>query len=229
MEGRKLLQFYTVSGLVKVVSLAEFAEKVPVQMVLDPERMQVYQLPPVAPASYEPNFPADLIEYDRKDLKAQTVLEIPHHKIMQEYDKDLYLQIKNELKNSTNAFIERRLKEYVIKKFPDFTVGDLNMNVVEDLSMKYAENFGSQEAYGFPVIFSKYQQYYVISDVEAFKMFLSDRIQNVMKSTTEHRGELAEMAPHKWVTGRYENLTYLRELSAMRMNLIAYEGGTDGR
>lgn len=115
--------------------------------------------------------------------------------------------------------IEEEFKIMVAKKMPAFFMKDLSLENVEKLSEEFAKNWGS-EAAGVNVKLSDYQKFFAIADPSDFCFYLCEiRQQRIDKPgvTVEYRGKLVDLRPDKWVMGRYEDLTYLKELSAQRM------------
>lgn len=105
-------------------------------------------------------------------------------------------------------FMTERFKEHVSKKTTEFHIADLDLKSVENLGVKYMENFGADD--GSICIFklSDYHKFAAVVDGEAFRFYRNDH---------GTHGELVELRPDRWVLGRYDNdMKFLHEMSSMR-------------
>jgi hypothetical protein len=120
--------------------------------------------------------------------------------------------ISEQLYEVSSARIGEEFKIMVAKRNPDFFIKDLNLAAIEELSNKYMENFGG-DACGIEVRLSAYQKFFAIADPADF-MFYQTQYRQIAENSTAFSGKLVDLKPNKWVMGRYENLEYLKELSA---------------
>lgn len=104
-------------------------------------------------------------------------------------------------------FMAERFKLLAAKKPVEFYVKDLNMEVIQELSMKHMDNMGSEQSVMCIFKLSPYHKFVVIADNYAFRQYVSDN----------GRGELVELHPTKWVMGRYECDDVLQKEMAKNM------------
>lgn len=98
------------------------------------------------------------------------------------------------IEDNLYGFASKRFKNLVAKKNIEFYIRELNMNAIQELSYKFLENMGSQDAYVCIFQLSSYHKFVAIVDFDCFRIF----------TTKSGKAELVEMLPDKWVLGRYE-------------------------
>lgn len=96
-----------------------------------------------------------------------------------------------------NRFCADRFKTFLSKKPIEFNVGVLTLDNIQELAIKYMDNFGSDRSVVILARLNKYTKLAVIIDMEeAFKIY---------RTENARRGELVELNPNKWVVGKYES------------------------
>lgn len=94
-----------------------------------------------------------------------------------------------------NRFCAERFKTFLSKKPIEFSVGVLTIDNLQELAIKYMDNFGSDRSVVILAQLNKYTKLAVIIDMEeAFKIY---------RTENARRGELVELNPKKWVVGKY--------------------------
>lgn len=122
---------------------------------------------------------------------------------------------RDQLHEACTKFMSERFKEHVSKKKTEFYIKDLDLKAVEELGIKYLENFGSEN--GTLCIFklSEFHKFAALVDGEAFRLYRNDR---------GTHAELIELRPDRWVLGRYDNdMKIIHEMEGMRR----YSPGTN--
>lgn len=121
------------------------------------------------------------------------------------------------------SFMAQRFKNAVAKKSTEFHISDLDLKAVENLGIKYMENFGSEEGSICLFKLSDYHKFAAMVDAEAFRFYRNEQ---------GTHGELVEMRPDRWVLGRYDNdMKIIQEMASMRQYDAGgyWPGGSDGR
>lgn len=96
-----------------------------------------------------------------------------------------------------NRFCAERFRMFLSKKPIEFNVGELSVDNLEKLAVKYMENFGSDSSVIVLEQLNKYLKLAAIIDTqEAFRIYRTD---------DRTKGELVELNPKKWVVGKYED------------------------
>lgn len=216
---------WTCSGGMKIVYLSQFAKmikhavvqqpivdvaygEVPERAFWDHEKNSEFVMPPVAAFKRETHELKPFYQIEA-DILARRSHEsgIATHMMREQAQEKAFSRIEEEF------------KIMVAQRQPTFFMKDLSMENVEKLSEEYAKQMGN-DACGVNISLSPYQKFFVIIDPNDL-CFYQTMIQRHTIShagpVTEFLGKLIDLRPDKWQMGRYEDLTYVKELSAMRM------------
>lgn len=209
------MEIFTCAGGMKLIYLNQFPDLVEIYKI-DEDRI-------VIPFQDEINYGVTF------DAEIQMPAS-PRSKIQQkiiELDKEIQisgtqLRISNEinfqylLEEAVHKLIIEDFKLLVAKKDPEFFLKDLNMNAINDLSTKYAQEGGYNNCYGIHIELGPYQKFFVVVDIEDFKFYYS-QWREMNRDAITIKGKLINMRPNRLIMGRYENLEYLKELNSTRM------------
>lgn len=106
------------------------------------------------------------------------------------------------------------VNKQIVKAESQFLIKDLNFEKLEEMCIRYAENFGSNELYGFSHNLSAYQKFFVLIDDRCMELFYNtleempalrpEYIYHIVAKLVTHRPDLL-------IVGKYEDLTYIKE------------------
>lgn len=119
----------------------------------------------------------------------------------------LYIDLINDM---FVKFIIQEFNTMVAQKTPEFFVKDLSQDVFQELALEYAKRHGS-DCYGVYIELSEYQKFLAFIDINDLHFVVRNYVEPHIAATTL-RGKVINMRPDKWVLGRYENLTYFKDL-----------------
>lgn len=216
---------WTCSGGMKIVYLNQFSKMIPHQVMNSPHiEVARNRHPPELWTMNEMRDSFNLPPIDATFERVSHELKTFHQ--ITDYDKRAaqhvqrgFMQFREQIQDAAFKRIEEEFKVMVAQRQPTFFMKDLSIENVEKLSEEYAKNMGS-DACGVNVQLSPYQKFFVIIDPSDL-MFYSAEVQrhrvDLPGPVTEYLGKLVDLRPEKWQMGRYEDLTYMKELSAMRM------------
>lgn len=115
--------------------------------------------------------------------------------------------------DAIRAAILREITTMTAKATPTFFLKDLSGEAINKLAYEHMVNFGSG-AQGIHLDLGPYQKFFIIADWDDFKYYFTF-VHLIERAGTEMRGALVHLKPKRWVMGRYENLTYLNEVSSV--------------
>jgi len=231
--GKIFTRIYTTAGEVRLITANEFFAESIVQYV---DTLTTYvDTPLIVEASNNCGLtPSIEASYSRREIKLNPVFEkkMSYEDLRKSgysssvmCNSDAYLRSVGEsFRSDYPKFINSKFKSMVAKKNPEFLTKDLTVDRIEELAITYLENFGCESLIAFPFNLSKYQKYFVIAEYSAFRLFLT-RVrcyQTHIDLSIEFKqaAEFVELNPTKWVIGKYEDLTYLKELTIQRDSML---------
>ncbi len=216
---------WTCSGGMKIVYLNQFAKMIPHE-IMQSEFCSTARMKNSGPAFWDPRSLAEMpgpqeASFERHDFQLKTFHQIT------DYDKrvangrlDGYSRLfREQVQEASFKRIEEEFKVMVAQRNPTFFMKDLSIENVEKLAEEFAKNMGG-DACGVNVQLSPYQKFFVIIDPSDMKFYAAQVERHLISQpgpVTEYLGKLVDLRPDKWQMGRYEDLTYMKELSAMRM------------
>lgn len=216
----KNMVLYTCAGGLTLVYLSHFVTMIPRQVV-DHDGVQIARQsgPPHGFAGSPFEMPPLSETYKKETHQLNTFHEISSMslRVGPSDSGARFTIIREEVDRAALKRMEEEFKIMVAKKKPDFFIKDLSIENVNKLAEKYVENFGGSDAYGVEVRLSEYQKFFAIVAAEDFKFFINQvdvRRADRPDITTEFLGKLVDLKPERWVMGRYEELTYLKEITA---------------
>lgn len=130
-------------------------------------------------------------------------------------------EVQEAIKPHVAKFATEKLFSIISKRKPEFFKKDLDTDSIWELCNKYLENFGSPDLVAFNARLGTNQKFFIITDEEAIQAFMS-RDHSAYRAPGEYnkmqisiglKMAVEEIIPNKWVSGRYEEQTYLRELA----------------
>ena len=118
----------------------------------------------------------------------------------------------NELttKEVNNSFIS-----HVMKRKEEFYKPKLEMQDIIDLSIELAKKSYNNTIYAFHLELNKYQKYFIYANSNAFKLFISGP-RHESTATPALFVKLIELNPDAWISGRYDDSVYLKELESKK-------------
>lgn len=123
---------------------------------------------------------------------------------------------KYALEDKFVAMMNEAFKPQIAKKKPTFLTKDLTLDKIHELSMEHLNNYSTGKMVAFPYDLSQYQKFFVMADHEAFRFYATQPYlyRDMMCAGTSAvlKARFHEVDPRKWVIGRYEELTYLKEI-----------------
>lgn len=132
----------------------------------------------------------------------------------------LYIDLVN---NLFIKFIMQEFNTMVAQKTPEFFVKDLSQEVFHELALEYAKRHGS-DCYGVYIELSEYQKFLAFIDINDLHFVVQNYVEPHIAATTL-RGKVINMRPDKWVLGRYENLTYFKDV----MSKMRYDASSEDK
>ena len=221
---RELLTFHSTAGQVSIINLPEFIRRVCKKSMIEHMKGEIttFQSPGLLTAS--PSLlPSDLPtmqEYKRITHKLDEVggFTIPHREILSESNVSsgmkLRALVEREVEKRLHLYVKAQVNREIVKAPSQFLIKDLNFEKLEEMCVKYAENFGSSELYGFSHHLSAYQKFFVLIDDRCMELFYNT-IEEQACMTPEYVFRiLAKLVTHRpdlLIVGKYEELTYLKE------------------
>lgn len=228
---------WTCSGGMKIVYPREFAKMIPHQVMQSPHIEVAMQKKAFwdfeAGAEFVHGLPPIDASFERVSHELQVFHQITEYdKMKAQHQRNGFMQFREQIQDAAFKRIEEEFRIMVAKREPTFFMKDLSMENVEKLSEEYAKQMGS-DACGVNIQLSPYQKFFVIIDPSDL-MFYSAEVTrhrvDLPGPVQEYLGKLVDLRPDKWQMGRYEDLTYMKELSAMqRFVPITGEGGNESR
>lgn len=210
------LKFQSLAGTICFTSLEDFVENhIPVQKIqrdiVHTASLKSPNLLDIASTS-----PEEQGYSERKTIITKPV-KLDEQKLDLRYFKEAQRECLIEFKKN-------QLIPILLKKWPDFTVKDLSSSIIEDLATKYAQNFGNRNTIiAFPIILSKYQQYLIVANPDAFKFYWYESYltrspqkndSSIVIKLELGKGALEEIYPNNWVLGRFDDAKkFYEELS----------------
>lgn len=165
--------------------------------------------------SYIPGFPAAESVHERKDIKLKEIASISNIQLVN-FLGNLYELKMDVCRQGIQKLVADRFKTLVAHKRPDFFVKDLNIQTINDLTERYIGKNYDTDAIGVHIDLGPNQKFFLIIDPNDFVVFLHET-RRIDKDDTAFMAELVDTKGGRWVMGRYENLEYLKELTAMQM------------
>lgn len=208
------MQLYTCAGGMRLIYLKDFPQMVARQMI-GTENVEIARMTGMPYASLNVD-EARIVEQQVEKLsyKLPEILEVSHSKLVTWSQGTKELMLREELDRAVNQAITQEFKIMVAQKTPDFFIKDMNLEAIENLSNKYMENFGDSSMLGMELRLSPYQKFFAVTSAEYYKFYIH-QVQDMSRLGQVFQGKLIDFYPNKWVMGRYENMEYLKELSAM--------------
>lgn len=150
-------------------------------------------------------------------LKGYYSIPATHMKSIKELNSSnaQYL-LEQQLYMASSQQIFHEMKTMTANAMPTFFLKDLDMDAINNLSKEHLMEYGASDAVGIHIELSKTQKFFVICCPEDFK-FHFYKFHEYSRDYIQFSGVLINYKPRKFIMGRYENLEYLKELSAMRM------------
>lgn len=219
----KDMVLWTCSGGMKIVYLSQFAKMIPHE-IMQSEFCSTARLKNNGPALWDPRSFSEMPEpqeatFERMDFKLNTFHQITEYdKLKAQHNRNGFSGFREQISDAAFKRIEDEFKVMVAQRQPTFFMKDLSMENVEKLSEEYAKQMGA-DACGVNIQLSPYQKFFVIIDPSDLKFYLAEVQRHVISQpgpVTEYLGKLVDLRPDKWQMGRYEDLTYIKELSAMQ-------------
>jgi hypothetical protein len=145
---------------------------------------------------------------------SKTVKLSPYHSISRSEYMSYNSNIMTLINDNVNKQILKELKSMVAQKIPTFFIKDLNMEALNKLSVEHAKN-GSESEYGLHIDLNDTQKFFVIANPDNFCFYMT-HFQNMTTNSMTYSGKLVNLREKDFIMGRYKNLIYMTELSAMQ-------------
>lgn len=223
--SQMIKQLYTAGGPLKLVYLPHFVNCIAIEKMNDfvgnivyatklKQRVGVFN-------DFEFHEPA-YVDYQRMSVEPKqfmqiTGMEIAH--LLNRHTSTLHQRkqvIEALLADDIKQAICDEFKIIVAKTNPTFFLKDLNIQSIQDLANKYYMEFGDDNAYGIEMSLSPFQKYFIICSDSDFK-FHYTYYNEMSTDSVSAEGALINYNPTRFIMGRYENLVYMKELSAMQI------------
>ena len=162
-------EFVLPHGQSRVTNVRDFITNYIAHQVVDTERVGIY-IPTEPPQVFTDPLSPIAGKY-----------EVKEHKITD--------------KRNLEKYCIDRFMTFLSKKPIEFNVGNLTIENLEELSIKYLDKFGSDRSIIIIQHLNKYLKLVAIIDEEAFKIY---------RNETSSKGELVELHPDKWVVGKFQ-------------------------
>ena len=208
------LTLYTCAGGLQVINLPQFAPRVAWQ-IIDQHRVSVpiQTFSPAAASFGEMPDPFE-VALKRADYDLKPFLKVSY--AMQMVAKEEHK--REMLFNYGCKFITEEFKILVAQKTPEFFLKDLNMESIEELAVQYASAMGDSDPLGVQINLGKYQRFFVICNSYDFKFFCCES-QDLQRGGHHAMGKLVNINPSKVIMGRYENSTFMTQITAQQMQM----------
>lgn len=200
----KNLQLHTYGGRMDLIYLKDFPDKVTRAIMTDDGRYLSY---PVSNGNTISKVDVELKHY--YSITGAHMNQLKYISNVRDHlESTIYLASNTEIINS--------MKTLTANTMPTFFLKDLDMNAINNLSKEHLMEYGDGDAVGIHIELSTSQKFFVICFPDDFKFHYS-QVRDANRDHVHFRGALINYKPRKFIMGRYENLEYLKELSAMRM------------
>lgn len=217
-HGIQKFSFMTAFGEMKLISIEEFVDQhLRHEMVSDIFRdIVTYRTKPVVATFMNEDFPSQDATHEqvRFSLKDLPIVKVSGIELARYKDNAATELLRKAYRQATFNFIKAEFRTFVLQRPPEFFVKELNMDSVHKLAMRYAENFGKSEFYAIRFWISEFQKFIMVLDDDAFKFYSGHQEVLSAFDMDKHigiRGLLAETNPHRWILGRYEDETFIKE------------------
>lgn len=213
------LVLYTTLGGMKIVYLKNLSDHI-ITEVVPQTFIRVLQKIESFSVNWNPSIPSmPQSTISCKDYELEQFLQISNRELMR-YDNVSYIELERKKELAKAQTIMNEFKIMVAQKKPDEFIKDLTLEAINDLSNKYAQNFGLDDFIGIETNLSPYQKFFSIISPEDLRFYMTDKIRQQHNDSIIFMGKLICLNPKGWVMYRYENLEYLNELSAKNVTII---------
>lgn len=214
--GPMIKQLYTAGGPLSLVYLPYFADSIARVQIQDGSNYIHYPVMNTRPGVYT-DFECTQPVIESHHVEPKPFMTITNYQIMMAAKSHnptaMSYMVEALLEPGIKQAIMDEFKIIVAKTTPAFFLKDLNMDAMQDLANKYYMEFGDDGAFGIEMSLSPYQKYFIICSDKNFK-FHYHHYREFGRDAVVARGALINYAPTKFIMGRYENLEYMKELSA---------------
>jgi len=206
-----------VAGELKLMYPEDFCKEIPVERVNNPDAVQQAQFPWLPEMCENGDIPV-AVDVSHKQIQLDTIVTESVGPHLSEVSLTAF--IDKEVSRKCLDYMKKELFIKTAKRVPEFRVKDLNMESINGLSARYAEQMGNYPC-GIHLDLSKYQKFFIIANPKSFKFyqFIGQRHDLMEPYPSLHvRGKLVNDNDSHFLMGRYENLVYINELNALRMD-----------
>lgn len=168
-------------------------------------RIPIVTQPSIASFDSFNNDSTNIVQAIDIKLTKNLLEKFPINKYMKYDEKFIEDQLIKVLNDSFISHIMKRKEQFYKPK--------LEMEDIQNLCIELAKNSYNNNVYAFHVELNKYQKYFIFVNEQAFKFFISGPRHEDF-ATTALFAQLVELYPNGWISGRYDESVYLKELYA---------------